>query len=59
MATIMGRQDKSRIVYMATIAKVEVEEEIHPEVMEVDTREPTEALEKISSEMTNPKKILS
>lgn len=38
VATIIGRQDKSRTMYMETVAKAKVEEEINPKVMEVDTR---------------------
>lgn len=56
VAIIKGRQDESQAFYMATMAKVEKEEEIHPEVMEVIDKskvlktKPNKALEKFSLE---------
>lgn len=38
MATVKGRQEESRMVYLATMAKEE-NEEVHSEVMEVKDEE--------------------
>lgn len=64
MATIKGRQEESRLVYLATMTKEE-DKEVHPKVIEVRDKEkeqrtqPTRELESFILNEGDPERVFS